>query len=187
MTARVGPGLARPPYHAISPSRRGFPRVNSGDTFVVATVCNPSVGGEHPAPIRGKGEPATARFLSVSLPSAGRDGYCITVTCNSVIKQTLKRRIENADYLRHGGSYLGRWRCSPRFSFGQALVGTERPVGGKEMQQIAISGTKTDCRLESPIQASEGPTSRSAKTYLRRSCTFSSVICASTEQQRTAL
>jgi hypothetical protein len=160
MTARVGPGLARPPYHAVSPSRRDVPalwsRVSSGDTFAVSTV-------------------------------AGRDGYCVTVTCNSVIKQTLKRRIENGTYLGRRRSYLGRWRCSPRFSFGQALVGTERPVGGKEMQQIAISGTKTDCRLEKPIQASEGPTSRSAKTYLRRSCTFSSVICASTEQQRTAL
>jgi hypothetical protein len=35
--------------------------------------------------------------------------------------------------------------------------------------------------------ASDGSTSRSAKTYLRRSCTFASMSRASTEQQRTAL
>ena len=67
MTARVGPGLRRPPHYAISPSRPNFPafwpRVNSWDTFVLSTV-------------------------PVSVPSLGQDGYCVTATCNSVIKQT---------------------------------------------------------------------------------------------------
>jgi hypothetical protein len=227
MTARVGRGLAWPPHYAISPSRRNFPAF-WWDTSVDSTVCNPPVGGEQWAPIRRIGVSATARFVPLSLPSPEKDRYFLTTTCNSVIKYTTERRIENRKYLRRRRSRLSRWRCSLGFSFEQ-VSDIERPVGGKEMQRIAILDMKTDCRGEKPIlfelprircvqvvrqhnqpliqesdealtadradyrarrfrpSASDGSTSRSAKTYLRRSCTFSSMSCASTEQQRTAL
>jgi hypothetical protein len=232
MTARVGRDLAWPPHYAISPSRRNFPAF-WWDTSVDSTVCNPPVGGEQWAPIRRMGVSATARFVPLSLPSPEKDRYFLTTTCNSVIKYTTERRIENRKYLRRRRSRLSRWRCSLGFSFEQ-VSDIERPVRVKEIRRIVISDMKTDCRGEKSIlfelprircvqvvrqhnqpliqelisqesdealtadradyrahwfrpSASDGSTSRSAKTYLRRNCMFSSMSCASPEQQRTAL
>jgi len=140
MTARVGRGLTRPLHHAISPSRRNFPafwrRVHSWDIRVVSTICNLSVGEERWAPIRGMRVPATAKFVPMCLPSPGKDGYCGTITCNSVIKQTLERRIEEGKYSRRRRSYLSKWRFSPGFSIGQELVDIERLSGVKKCNEL---------------------------------------------------
>ena len=126
MTARVGRGLAWPPHYAISPSRRNFPafwhRLIFWDTSVDSTVCNSPVGGEQWAPIRRIGVSATARFVPLSLHSPEKDRYCLTTTCNSVIKYTQERRIENRKCLRSRRSRLSSWRCSLGFPFEQELV-----------------------------------------------------------------
>ena len=175
MTARVGRGLTRPLHHAISPSRRNFPacwrRVHSWDILIVSTVCNLSVGEER------RGMRATAKFMAARLPSPGKDRYCVAITCNSVIKPTTDRRGEKPIQFD-----LLRIRCVQ--VIGQHNQPLIQELISQEFDEV-LTADRAEYRFRP--SASDGSTSRSAKTYLRRSCTFSSMSSASTEQQRTAL
>ena len=172
MTARVGRDLTRPLHQAISPSRRNFPafwrRVHSWDIRVVSTICNLSVGEERWAPIREMRVPATAKFVPMCLPSPGKDGYCVTITCNSVINQTTDCRGERPIQFD-----LLRIRCLQ-------VVGQHNQPLIQELISQEFDEVLTADRAEYRFRpsASDGSTSRSAKTYLRRSCTFSSMSSA---------